>query len=253
MVSSTVAQALWTASEIELGQLAAEHTGEVQRLYDCCEAALRAAEASAAERERSPSDGCGVQHNPLFDHVDGCGSEAGSQSDAGLSSSDGDGAKELGAAGDDKAATVEAALRHAAELASVRAACQARLDAAQEEIEIKSARLAALEVVKRLTIHDAAKELGRSPTARALGDVDSSAACHNACSSRADVLPAGNIASKMLCLPCRSEPMTAPCCRRKLTDCGARRLRRPRRPQIAKRCCRSCRSLPHISRRRLSS
>ena len=144
--SALHAQALWTALETELGQLAAEHAGEVQRLYDRCEAALRAAKAAAAARERSPGDGCGVQHNPLFDHVDGRRSEDGCRSDAGLSSDDGDREEEVGATADGEAASGDLQLRHAAELASVRAGGEARLAAAQEEIELKSARLAELEV-----------------------------------------------------------------------------------------------------------
>ena len=133
-----VSQALWTALETELGHVASEHAAEVQRLYDRCESALRAAEAAATmQRERSPSDGCGVQHNPLFDHIADGKSEDGSV--AGRSSSSGDdNGSEDGADADDE--------KHATELASVRAACEARLAAAQEEIDIKSARLAELEV-----------------------------------------------------------------------------------------------------------
>jgi len=114
----------------------------VQRLYDRCEAALRAAEAAAtAQRERSPADGCGVQHNPLFDHVADHRSEDGSV--AGRSSTNGD---DDGTGGDAANDSGDAARLHAAEMASMRAACEARLAAAQEEIDIKSARLAELEV-----------------------------------------------------------------------------------------------------------
>ena len=142
------AQALWLALESELGKLASEHAGEVQRLYDRCEAALRAADAAAtAQRERSPADGCGVQHNPLFDHVADRQSEAGSV--AGRSSMDGDDNETRGDAAGHSGADANAARLHAAEMASVRAACEARLAAAQEEIDIKSARLAELEVCKQ--------------------------------------------------------------------------------------------------------
>ncbi len=117
----------------------------MQRLYDRCEAALRAAEAAAtAQRERSPADGCGVQHNPLFDHVADHRSEDGSV--AGRSSTNGDDGGTGGDAANDGGADGDAARLHAAEMASVRAACEARLAAAQEEIDIKSARLAELEV-----------------------------------------------------------------------------------------------------------
>ena len=118
----------------------------MQLLYDRCEAALRAAEAAAAaQRERSPADGCGVQHNPLFDHVaNRRHSEDGSIT--GRSSTHGDDDRSGGDAADSDAADANAARLHAAEMASVQAACEARLAAAQEEIDIKSARLAELEV-----------------------------------------------------------------------------------------------------------
>ena len=132
------------ALETELGQLAAEHACEVQRLYDRCEAALRAAEAAAAtQRERSPSDGCGVQHNPLFDHVDDRRSEDGSAAGRSSKGGDEDGGEGDAACGDGE--NTDADKLHAAAVASVRAACDARLATAQEEIDLKSARLAELE------------------------------------------------------------------------------------------------------------
>ena len=120
-------QALWTALETELQQLADAHAADLEALQARHEVAV--AEAVQEAQERPPGRSAGVQHNPLFEDAD--------------SQTVGDG-------------TIA---RHAAEVASMEAAFAARQAAQQEEIDGKSARLADLEVPFNFccsdTYHDA--------------------------------------------------------------------------------------------------